>query len=187
MRTGYSVSIGAALLLAACNGGGSADADGDGAVSTQEVADAAQDMVKPQPGQYEASYELLDFEVPGLPDAARQQMEQAMGGATEVAQGFKYCLTPEEAEAQGSRRMVENMAEGNCTFAKFEVDGGNISADMQCQGPEGSTNHVLMDGQVTSTGSTMTMTTEQEIGGRQMRMKTRVSAKRLGDCPAAAG
>jgi hypothetical protein len=142
-------------------------------------------MIKPQPGQYEASYELLEFDVPGMPEAARAQMEQAMGGAAEVAKGIKYCLTPEEAESQGARSMAENMAEGNCTFAKFDVDGGTISADMQCSGPEGGTNHVLMDGEVTPTGSTMTMTTEQEMSGRQMRMKTRVTAKRIGDCPAA--
>ena len=184
MRLTHTLPLAAAILLAACGGGGDADADGDSAVSGEEVAAEAAQAIKPEPGQYKTSYELLEFDVPGMPDAVKQQMQAQMGGAAEVARGITYCLTPEDIASQGSQQMVQNMAEGNCTFAKYDVSGGTVSADMQCTGPDGTTNHVLMEGQMTSTGSTMTMTTEQAIAGRQVHMKTRVTSERTGDCAA---
>ena len=69
-----------------------------------------------------------------------------------------YCLTPEQAAANGAEQMAKSMAEGNCTVARFDVSGGTISSEMQCTGADGTTTKWSMDGQMTSTSSTMTMT-----------------------------
>jgi hypothetical protein len=180
MRTIHALPLLAAFALAAC-GGGTADEDGDGKVSNQEAAAAADSMIKPEPGQYKTSLEMLEFDIPGMTDEMKTQMRTMMGG--ELAKGNTFCLTPEEAASQGPQQMVENMAESNCSFAKFDVAGGNISADMQCTGEDGKASHVLMDGQMSSTGSNMTMTMDQDQGAvGKVHMKMRVISERTGDC-----
>jgi hypothetical protein len=178
MRPIHSLPLVAAIMLAAC-GGGADEADG---VSGEDVAAAAGGAPTLEPGQYEVSYQLLEFDIPGAPESVKQQAQAAMGGASEVAKGFSYCLTPEEA-GKGPQGMLEQMAERDCTFAKFDVSGGTVSADMQCAEDDGTTIHMLMDGEMSSTGSTMTMTLEQEIAGMgAVRMKSRATSRRTGDC-----
>jgi hypothetical protein len=177
------VPLAAAILLAGC--GGDADTNEDGAVSGEEVAAEAAGAITPQPGQYRTSYQLLEFNVPGAPEAMKQQIEAQMGGAAEVAKPITYCLTPEQASANGAEQMAKKMAEGNCTVAKFDVSGGTVSGEMQCTGADGSVSRVVVDGQMTSTSSTMTMTNEMDMQGLgKVQMKARATSERIGDCPA---
>lgn len=189
MRAFHLLPLGAAILLAACGsseeqapaGGGDEAAAMTGADAADAVTAEAANIVQPRPGQYQTSLELIEFDVPGMPDDAKAQMRAMVGG--ELTQGNNFCLTPEEAEANGPKRMAENLAESNCTFNKFNVSGGNLVADMQCKGEDGMVSHVLMDGQMTSESSTMLMTMEQEIANMgKTRMKMRVTSKRTGDC-----
>ena len=182
MRLTHPLPLAAAILLAAC--GGDADTDGDGAVSGEEFAAEAAGAIKPQPGQYRTSYEMLEFDVPGRPESVKEQMQAQMGGASEVARPTTYCLTPEEAEANGAEEMAKRMAEGNCTVSRFDVSGGTISSEMQCSGQDGVDANVRMDGQMTSTSSDMTMTTEMNLPGQKAVIKARVVSERIGDCPA---
>ena len=76
MRPIHSLPLAAAILLAAC-GGGETDADGDGELSADEVAAEAEGMVQPRPGQYRTTLELVEFDAPGMPDSAKQQMQSA--------------------------------------------------------------------------------------------------------------
>ena len=69
MRLTHTLPLAAAILLAAC--GGDADTDGDGAVSGEEFAAEAAGAIKPQPGQYRTSYEMLEFDVPGMPESVK--------------------------------------------------------------------------------------------------------------------
>lgn len=179
MRPIHALPLAAAILLCACSG--SADEDGDGAISNEEAAAAIEDVVQPRPGQYRTSIELLEFDVPGMTDQMKQQMVSVMGG--ELAKGNTFCLTPEEAAANGPREMLENMAEANCSFSRFDVSSGTISADMQCTGDDGLTSHVLMDGEMTEASSDMTMTMDQQMQGMgEVHMKMRVTSERTGDC-----
>ena len=147
MRPIPTASLAAAALLAACSG--DADTDNDGTVSGDEIVAEAAGAVQPEPGQYRTSFEMLEFNVPGLPDSVKQQMQAQMGGAAGQGTTTTYCLTPEQAEANGA------------------------------------TSHVVMDGQMTSTSSTMTMTNETDMAGMgKMQMKMRAKSERIGDCPA---
>jgi hypothetical protein len=182
MRLIHTAPLAAAILLAAC--GGDADTNEDGAVSGEDVVAEAAAAIRPEPGQYRTTTELLEFNVPGAPDALKQQMQAQMGGAAEVAKPTLSCLTPEQAAANGPEEMAKNMAEGNCTVARFDVAGGSISSEMQCTGADGITTNVVMDGQMTATSSTMTMTTEIDLQGQKVQTKARVTSERIGDCPA---
>ena len=160
MRLIHTAPLAAAILLAACGGG--ADADKDGAVSSNEaVAEAAQ-APRLQPGEYRTTYEMLEFNVPGATDERKQQLQALMGGKEEVAKPITHCLTPEQAAANGAEQMAKNMAAGNCTVARFDVSGGTISAEMQCTGPTGNMSHVTMDGQISEVRSAGDSSTPKE-------------------------
>jgi hypothetical protein len=181
MRPIHALPLVAAVLLAACGGGGDADADGDGAISGVEVAAEAEGMVQPKPGQYRTTLELIEFNAPGVPDSAREQMQQAF--ASGLAEGNTFCMTEAEAAENGPRQMVENLAESDCEMSSFNVSGNTVVAEMQCAGPGGGKNTVKMEGEMTAESSTMTMDLAQDLGAvGNVAMKMRVASQRTGDC-----
>ena len=179
MRPIHALPLAAAILLAAC--GGDADSDGDGNVSAEEAAAEAEGMVQPLPGQYRSSIELLEFDVPGMPESVKQQMQQiAVGG---LAEGNTFCMTKEQAAENGAEQMVKQLTESDCTVESFNVSGGSVVADMQCAGEGGGTGKVHMEGDMTAQGSVMTMDMEQEVPNvGQTRMKMKITSQRIGDC-----
>jgi hypothetical protein len=184
MRLIHTAPLAAAILLAACGGDADTADEGGAAADGAALADAAGSM-KLQPGLYRTSVEQLEFNVPGASAAVKQQMQATMGGPAEVAKPITYCFTPEQAAANGPQEMAKKMAEGNCTVARFDVSGGSISSEMQCTGADGVTTRVLMDGQMTATSSTMTMTQEMQIPVvGKIEIKSRATSERVGDCPA---
>ena len=181
MRLVHTAPLAAAILLAAC--GGDADTNEDGAVSGEEVAAETAGMVQPQPGQYRVSLELLDFQAPGVPEAGKQQMRDLF--ASGLAEGNTFCMTPEDAKANGAEEMVKNLAEADCTMGKFDASGGTVVAEMQCAGEQGGTRTIKLDGEMTPDSSIMTMETSQDIPGvGATSMKIRVNSQRVGDCAA---
>ena len=182
MRTSHVLPLAAAMLLAAC-GGGEADADGDGNLSEEELAAEASGLIQPEPGQYSASLELLEFDAPGMPPEAKEQMQQIF--ASGLAEGNTFCMTEAEAAENGPRQMVENLAESDCELSTFNVSGNTVVADMQCPGEAGGSSKVHMEGQMRAEGSTMTMDMEQDVPGMgATKMKMRVTSERTGDCTA---
>jgi hypothetical protein len=110
-------------------------------------------------------------------------MQAQMGNTAGMSGTQTSCLTREQIAENGAEQMAKNMARGDCKFAKFDVSGGTLSADMQCTVAGGTTSHVLMEGQMTSTSSTMTMTNETEMPGMgTMQMKIRATSERVGEC-----
>ena len=170
----------AATMLAACSDG-NADTDGDGTVSTEELAAASQGMVKPQPGQYETTMEFVDMEIPGMNAEETEMMKSMMAGAS--GQSFSYCLTEEEA-ARGFEKMARMSENDDCEVAQFNASGGDLSASMTCA-MNGTDAQIEMTGSGTETSSDMTMkmvTRSPEIPGGEMRMTMRMKSQRTGDC-----
>lgn len=188
MRTSRLAPLAAALLLAACGGSteeqtsAAGGADEAGGVSNEAVASRAESMVQPRPGEYRTTVELLEFYMPGMSDAVQQQMRSAMGAS--LTQSRDFCLTPEEAEANGPQNMAKNLAQSNCTMDKFHVSGNTIAADMSCKGSDGAgAGKMRMEGQMSAEGSVMTMAMDQEMpGAGTMHMKMKVTSERTGDC-----
>lgn len=173
------VTLAATLALAAC-GSPDPDTDGDGKISMEEAQASleASGAVKPQPGQYRASVELLDFQAPGAPPNATEMM-QGMFQRT-----FEYCLSPEEAE-RGFEEMAKTSQNGDCSFETFEADGNDIDAVMVCTGGGMGEMRVTLDGSGDETSSEMTMSMQGDFSGEgegSMTMTTK--HERIGDCPA---
>lgn len=180
MRAIKAMPLVAALLLAACGGGGEEAADGE-ALTAEQVAAEAAGLVQPRPGQYRTSLELLEFSAPGLPDSAKEQMQQVF--ASGLAEGNTFCMTDEDAAANGPEEMVKNLAESDCEMKSFNVSGNSVTAEMQCPQEGGNQSTVRMDGTMTAESSSMAMDMTQQIAGMgDVQMKMRVNSERIGDC-----
>ena len=172
------VTLAGTLALAAC-GSPDPDTDGDGKISMEEAQASmeASGAVRPQPGQYRASVELLEFDAPGAPPNAKEMM-QGMFQRT-----FEYCLTPEEAE-KGFEEMAKTSQNGDCSFETFEADGNDMDAVMVCSGTGMGEMRVTLDGTGNETSSEMTMSMQGDFAGQgegSMTMQTK--HERIGDCP----
>lgn len=169
-----------ALILTACggNGGGTADSG--------DLADAAADVVKPQPGQYETNAELVSFEIPGMPENEAQMVRGMMGSA--FTQVTSYCLTPEAAEKgfeEAVRAMRENQPDDQCEYTKFEVNGDAITSEMKCADDNGNSGMITVNGTVSETEQDLTMTLDQsspDFPEGKMKMQVKTVAKRVGEC-----
>ena len=170
-----------ALALAACSGGAvDADADGDGTVTGDEMREAVSQAgsdLKPEPGKYELTMELVKIEAPGAPP----QVAQMMGGMMNRTEEF--CLTPEMAEQGFAESFKENQNE-SCKVDTFTLDGGAMDMKMSCSGEDGNgAMSIAMKGDVTPTTSDMTMQmdgTIPQMGDLQMILSYK--QRRIGEC-----
>lgn len=176
MRMIRALPLVAAFVLAAC--GSSEEPAADEALSAEDVVAEAATAIKPNPGQYTSKIELLEFDMPGMPESAKAQMKQMAEGS--MAEGNSFCMTEADADP---KKMMENIAESQCTFNSFEVAGGTVKADMMCKGADGSDAQVQMDGQMTPDSSTMTMAMQQQLpAAGKVSMTMRVTSTRTGEC-----
>ncbi|MGI8943956.1 MAG: DUF3617 domain-containing protein, partial [Qipengyuania sp.] len=120
--------------------------------------------------------QVVELEAPDAPPEAVAMMRDMM------ARSFEYCLTPEQAD-KGFEEMAKESQEGNCSFEKFDIDGGSIDAVMICAGQGGEEMRMTMQGSGDRTSSEMLMSMEGGMpgqGGGKLTMKT--SHERIGDC-----
>lgn len=177
----------ACALIAACTDSAPADeaaatdaADSGEEISLNEVQEKiASEQIKPQAGQYRSSAKLVSIDIPGAPP----QLAEMMGKAME-AQTSEYCLTQEQVD-KGFEEMAKESQQGDCSFQKFDMEGGNIDAVMTCKAQNDAQMQVAMTGKGTETSMDMTMTLEGEapqVGKMKMVMQSK--QERIGDCPA---
>lgn len=176
----YPIMLTFAAALAAC-GSGSEDAAGGDTLSNEEVAERASEAIRLEPGQYRSTVDLVSIDIPGAPAEVVEMMKRSMSAESSTTE---YCLTPEDAE-KGYEEMARNSAEGDCSFSRFDVDGGDIDAEMVCEGgPQGATARMTLSGTGTSTSSDITMTMQMDAAGMgDGTMTIRARHERIGDCP----
>ncbi|KLE34996.1 hypothetical protein AAW00_00365 [Aurantiacibacter luteus] len=136
--------------------------------------------MRPQAGQYRVTTELLEFSMPGAPAGAADMIRQQMA----ENQGSEYCLTQAEVD-EGYEEMARRSQEAgeNCSFRRFDANGGNIDAEMVCATPGQGEMTVTMTGRGTPTSSVMeTRLTGSLPGMGEMAMRARATHERIGDC-----
>lgn len=169
----------ASLVLAGC-GSPDADADGDGEISMAEAAQKSKDMVKPQPGQYRATVEMINVEVPGAPKEVQDMMKQMMSSGPQT---HEYCLTQEEADKGFEEMAKQTQDNEDCSFEKFDTDGNKIDAIMNCAKDGEGQARMTLQGTGGRTSSDMTMTMNMTgPDGKAMKMTMKSSQRRIGDC-----
>lgn len=167
------------LALAACSGGEEDKAGSGETVSSEEVAERARNVVKPEPGLYRSTVELLEVDIPGAPTGAADMMKGMMGGSDTTSE---YCLTQADVD-RGFEEMLKNSQNGDCTFERFEANGGEIDAVMNCTAQGGNTMRMTMRGTGGATSSEMTMNMETEMPGMgKANMRMTAKHERIGDC-----
>lgn len=188
MRISILFAAASALALAGC-GGEATSVDPNDPEAMAEAADA---LPKPQAGEYTTTGELVEFNVPGIPEeqaaAGRQAMEQQFAAAS------SFCITQEQAD-RGFEDFVREM-QGNdqdCTISNFVAGSASIDATMTCGGGDGGMpeSTIRIAGTVGETEQDMTMTMDVQNpvapDGGAMHMVVRTHAERTGDCAANSG
>lgn len=169
-----AVGIGA---LAACG------PKSDGPKDVEEVKEEAAKLQTPEPGQYRQTMEMTEFEVPGMSKEAAEQMKSMM----KASQVSTFCLTKADAE-KGFRDMFKDIGKDQqCSYSKFDVDGGTLDAQMDCQAKGQGKAAMKLNGTVTRTGSDVTVAmdmTGQPAPMQSMKMTMHVASQRLGECTA---
>lgn len=172
-----------ALAVAGCSGGEKAADKGAPADTERAAAEARADIAaKLQPGEYENTVKVLEFSMAGMPPGASDRMKAVMGG--EIEKPHRYCFTPEEA-AEGPKRMVSRMQQGDCKTTDFSSTADSISGTLHCSFKGGASSTTRFSGTYRSDGSTMTMESDQQMPGmtgKGMHMKMQVNSRRVGDC-----
>jgi len=169
--------IAAAPLLAALAFAGCKDEP----KTADEVKERMAQMPKPKPGLYRSTSKIVSFEMPGMPPEQQEQLKQVFS----QSQGRDFCLTKADAD-KGYEEMTKKLAEGNCSYDKFEANGGSLDARLSCTTGENMKAVIGMKGTMNPEGSQMTMTIEQsspQLAGKTMKMVADVSSVRTGDCP----
>ena len=172
--------VGLSLSLVACGGSDQAEtAVVTDPVSMEEVADRARDSaMRPEPGQYQATMEVLEIDIPGGPEGTADMMRGRMSSTV-----TKYCLSEEDVE-KGFEEIARQSQEGECQFSRFDVSDGSFDGQMVCNVPGQGSMTMTMQGQGTPTSSTVDMTMEGNFGGMgDTTMRMRATHERLGDCP----
>jgi hypothetical protein len=178
MRAIHLVPLTAGILLTGC---GSADADGDGRISPAEAAaEAAKTSVRQRPGEYQYTFELLDFQVPDVPDAARQRMRDAV--ANGLGGGYFQCVTPADVAEGGAAKMIESLAKSDCTMTEFSVSSDSYTATARCV-RRGVTQDFEMEGVMAAESATATVVVSQNVPNLGAAKTTfRLNARRFGEC-----
>src|SRR5262245_278934 len=122
MRSTIVLPLVAALALTGALAGCGRD---DKPKSEEEVKDAMANMAKPKPGLYRSTAKLVSFEVPGMPPQQADRMKEMFS----QSQGRNFCLTKAEAD-KGYEEMTKKLAEGKCTYDRFDARGNTIDAKL---------------------------------------------------------
>lgn len=161
------------LALASCSKSGSEPGQN---MSAEDVAEELSEM-KIQPGQWQATNEILSASSPGVPPEALKQMIGQKNTASN-------CITPEEA-AKPNASFLAAQDKSDCTYQDWKMDDGKMSGTMSCSGGQLMGKMVLkMDGTYgpESYAMTMDMNTSGLPGGLTMNIKAKTTGKRLGEC-----
>ena len=165
-----------AISLAAC---GDEPAAGGGDISIAEAASRAEASgVKPMPGEYRVTVEVLEVDIPGAPEGMVDAMRGSMGGNSHT-----YCMTQEDVD-KGFEEMARQSQEGqDCSFERFDISGGDFDGKMICNMAGQGSMTMTMKGTGTPTRSEMDMRVEGDVGGMgKMNMRMKTTHERLGDC-----
>ncbi len=179
-------TLAGAMTLGGCNMFGG---DGDSAGQGVDPAKAMANAPDVEPGQYEASVDIVKVEIPGLPPEMQTKMREQMASVTGVQR--RYCVTAEDAR-RGREDIARQMANapGNCRFTRFDVRGENVNAAMQCdQLPNGARMTMTLTGTMGSNASDMTVKQNASVPNTpvgNMETEMRIRTRRIGDCAAGA-
>ncbi|MEO1043923.1 MAG: DUF3617 domain-containing protein [Pseudomonadota bacterium] len=176
----------AALIVAGC-GNESADADGDGTITQEEVdAKIKSEMgsVSIKPGKWENTVEFTSFEFDEskIPPEAKGMVDAMMKGMVGQKMTTSECITPEEASKPEAKFFSGNNNQ-DCDYKDFNMSGGKMRMEMSCKNRDGTAADMVLTGTYADTSFTMNMEVDGDSGEMgPVRMTAEVVGKRVGEC-----
>lgn len=180
MHRSLVLPLAVAIALAGCSKKEEAPAGEGGSAKGGGMAAAA--AVIPDAGLYQTKVELLEFSIPGMPAGMGEQMKKSMSSSM----AHENCLT-EADRADAVKKMTKGAENGSCKYTRYDISGGKIDAQMDCDMGSGATGSYHMTGTISTTGVDMTMEGEQtdpRMKGGATRMKMHLTSTRVGECKA---
>ena len=170
MRTALALTTMA--MLAACGQSG----DGGNGTAAAPSAGPLAAGVAMQPGQWESRLEIVNANMPQMPPGV------TVPGMQPITRTI--CLTPEQAANPGADALAANGQQpAGCRTENFSFANGRIQGTSSCD--HGAIRaRSTISGQYTPTSYEMTVRTETESRGTTSTSEMRISARRIGDCPA---
>lgn len=136
---------------------------------------------QPRGGQYRTALELIEFDVPGATEDSLRAMRDVV--AEGLASGNAFCLEPDPLDEGMRRKMLEHIAEGECTFDSFNRTGAAVNATMSCIRSASVDSQVTMGGRIWAENADLDMTLKQDLPGLgATRIRVRAQSARVGDC-----
>lgn len=164
--------------LAACS---SEPETGGGNMTAEEVAEELSGM-KIEPGQWQATNEIVSVTAPGVPAEAMASLKGMVGQKSMVSN----CITPAQA-AKPSANFLAAQQNNNCTYQDWKMDDGKMTGTMTCE-TAGMPGKVVMkmsgDYGPTAYNLDMDMNTTGLPGGMTMTIKAKTTGRRVGECSA---
>ncbi len=169
----------AAFALSACGDDGE-EALTDEALAADEVAAVIEDNgAMPQAGEYSTQVALIEFDAPGLEDAAIAEARTEFEAG--AAEPNLYCISEDVTR----EAWLSEMVEAECTLSRFTADGNTMSGAMSCTAEEGLNGRVEMEGRTAEGGSNLTMTYTLPTAAGEGTVRMSVVSERIGDCATA--
>lgn len=176
MRIRTSIATIGLVALAAC--GSSDTSKGNGSATATAPAGGGGTTVKLQPGEWEMTMETLKVDAPGMPPQVAAAMKKQPRATS------RDCMTAEEAEGPKAE-MFKGANGANCKQEGFVWSGGRIQGTTTCTGEKGvGKMSMTMAGQYSPTSMDVTMKMITEAAGTPMTIETRMTGRRIGECPA---
>lgn len=148
-------------------------------MSAKEVAKQLS-SAKIEPGQWEATNEILSASAAGVP---ADMLKSMAGKATTI----RNCITPEQA-AKPDASFLTAQNNSNCTYRDFSMEGGKMTGTMTCNGGAmPGTVEMKMNGTYGPRNYRMDMDMSTNATGVTMNIKSRATGRRIGDCTAGSG
>ena len=167
----------AALALAACNQSSVSLTNATPAEVAK--AEAAAGDIQIRPGQWETNAQIIDVQMPGVPAEMRDMLAKKMEEGVKVSS----CVTPDQVKDFDPGKGLDKAGQG-CTYSNYTRSGGRLSSTLVCTSGGHSTT-ITSTGTYTATSFTGESSIVSEGGpGGQTTMKSRVTARRTGDCTA---
>jgi hypothetical protein len=162
------IVVSALVGLAACSGGG-------GEESSNKIDRAS---IRLEPGEWELTNEITNIT---LADQGTAAVPMKVGMRTTT----KSCITPEQVEQP--QPTIFASSKDTCTYKNFYMSRGRLVASMSCKQP-GLDGEMLMTVEGDYTNTSMDVTVEMAtslVGPGDVKVNSKISGRRLGECPAA--
>jgi hypothetical protein len=176
----YAAMLIGCAILAGCNSEPDVDMKnasvGDVA---KEVSESSSGESFVRPGKWESTVQFVSMDAPGMPDSVKS----AMQGMNDRRTVFTTCLKPDEVK-KPKEDFFAGKDNKECRYDHFRMGDGKIDAVMRCT-RQGGGQVMQLQGTYSPESYSMQMAMKADGGqgpAKDMTMKMRVDAKRVGEC-----